>query len=81
MSLRTFPRSSSMWPEPGTYRPATIDGARSATITCPTCGERGSLHETHQIAASGDVHPSVVCTSEGCTFHEFITLEDWEGTA
>ena len=43
---------------------------------CPT-GHIGSLREHHQIAADGTVSPSVVCPHEGCTFHEFVKLENW----
>lgn len=41
-----------------------------------TNGPIGSLGG-HQIKASGDVEPSVVCPREGCDFHEFIKLDDW----
>lgn len=32
----------------------------------------------HDIEADGRVKPSVVCPFEGCGFHEFVTLLDWE---
>jgi hypothetical protein len=49
----------------------------TACVTCPTCGVAMSLRE-HQIADNGAVSPSLVCPTEGCTFHEFVTLEDWK---
>ena len=62
--------------EPGTYRAARLDGRRTATMSCPRCGRPASL-SGHEIAASGEVSPSVVCPHEPCGFHEFVTLEGW----
>ena len=46
-------------------------------ICCPECGEMGML--PHRIDAQGGVHPSIVCTGKGCTFHTMPnTLEGWD---
>lgn len=44
-----------------------------------TCSEGhiGSLN--HDIDRDGVVTPSVQCSEPGCTFHENIQLEGWEG--
>ncbi|MBU2118771.1 MAG: hypothetical protein KJ954_14380 [Alphaproteobacteria bacterium] len=52
------------------------DGRRACIISCPGCGNYGSL-SGHSIAADGTVTPSVVCTVPGCGFHEWIKLEGW----
>lgn len=31
----------------------------------------------HAIRADGAVHPSVVCRTPGCRFHDFVILTDW----
>ena len=33
----------------------------------------------HSIRADGAVHPSVVCRTPGCRFHDFVVLTDWRG--
>lgn len=61
----------------GTWRGSRINGEkRSANFCCPGCGQRASLSH-HTIAEDGKVSPSVVCPTEGCTFHEWIQLEGW----
>ena len=79
--MMTFKRSERTWPPMGGYREVkTEDGKRSARITCPHCGLRGSLAETHEIGPDGLVTPSVMCPGNGqevCTFHETVTLEGW----
>jgi hypothetical protein len=52
------------------------DGRKTADVVCPN-GHQG-LIEDHEIAASGQVSPSVVCTQDGCTWHVWIKLEGWE---
>lgn len=52
------------------------DGRRQVITKCAN-GHIGSLDD-HTIAADGTVSPSVVCQHEGCNFHEYIKLEDWE---
>lgn len=44
-------------------------------IKCPTCDLRLGL--THEISADGTVSPSVVCTHDGCDFHEFVKLANY----
>lgn len=74
-----FPRTENLWPEKGTYRPSLVNDVRSATITCPECGTRGSLAGTHEITKGGHVRPSVLCVGDKgrCGFHRFIRLADW----
>ena len=61
---------------PGTWKPLQLpDGRRTATFTCPK-GHHGSLSD-HDIMEDGQVHPSVLCMTEGCGFHEFVKLEGW----
>lgn len=43
---------------------------------CPE-GHIGSLDD-HQIGENGEVSPSFVCPQD-CAFHEWITLENFEG--
>ena len=63
------------WPA-GQYRRTRVQlpPGFSAVITCPACGERGSLHDSHDVHADGTVQPSVVCP---CGFHAYITLEGY----
>ena len=49
---------------------------RSASFTCPICGNTGTLLD-HAISPEGKVTPSVVCSFEGCVFHEFVRLAGW----
>lgn len=64
--------------EPGTWSPCReTDGTLAAIISCPLCG--GASFLGHKIAEDGTVTPSVVHAPEdGCTFHEFVKLEDWD---
>lgn len=35
----------------------------------------------HSISSKGAVHPSVVCRTKGCDFHDWVKLKDWtDGT-
>ena len=52
------------------------DGRKFVVTRCPN-GHTGSLSD-HSIAPDGTVSPSVVCQREGCNFHEFIKLADFE---
>lgn len=61
--------------KPGTWLPVVIDGEHTARVTCPKCGQPGSLAD-HQIMRDGAVRPSVVCPHE-CVFHDWIRLEGW----
>lgn len=46
-----------------------------AQMTCPN--GHGLTLRGHSIESTGRAHPSVVCPVAGCTFHEFVTLDDW----
>ena len=48
----------------------------SAMVNCRDCGKTASLSD-HTIAANGEVTPSLVCPTDGCSFHEFVTLVGW----
>lgn len=65
----------------GTWKRLTLrtengQGAFSATIKCPKCGQFGTL-EDHRIHVDGRVWPSLVCPSEKCDFHGWAQLEGW----
>jgi hypothetical protein len=47
-----------------------------AQMKCPR--GHGLVLKGHSIDAGGRVHPSVVCLMEGCDFHEFVRLSEWE---
>jgi hypothetical protein len=68
--------SDGHFPAPGTWRPGSSDGKRTAFFRCPKCPTYGALAGTHEIDAAGKVTPSMVCP--GCDFHEWITLEGWK---
>ena len=51
------------------------DGTSNVWVTRPS-GHLGSLAD-HTVAADGAVSPSLVCPSNGCTFHEHVTLDGW----
>ena len=71
-----FPRSNDY--APGTWKGLKLaDGSRSASFCCPGCEQLGALVD-HVIFDDGRVHPSVVCPTEGCDFHEYIQLEEWQ---
>ena len=67
----------------GHWRPALIQetGQRTATVSCPTCGNVSSL-SGHEIAADGTVTPSLGCPWKigdlPCTFHDWIKLDGWK---
>lgn len=64
--------------EPGTYHPARKlgDESKTAIVVCPLCTTRLQL-QTHTIDYQGKVFPSVVCSNEHCSFHDFIQLQNW----
>ena len=35
--------------------------------------------DVHAVAADGTVTPSYVCPVDGCGFHEWVQLVEWEG--
>ena len=61
---------------PLTWLPLMTEYGKSASFVCSN-GHYGVLFD-HEIAADGIVTPSVVCSAEGCSFHEMVKLERWE---
>ena len=63
---------------PLTWKPVkTIDNPWStASIVC--ANEHNGIIDEHTIDDEGVVSPSVVCTQDGCNFHEFVTLVGWK---
>jgi hypothetical protein len=44
-----------------------------------TCSHgHGIVLGGHDIRADGNVHPSVVCSTPGCSFHTFVKLAGWQ---
>ncbi len=64
------------WRIKGTWHRVVSEGKPKAILECPKCGKSASL-DHHEISQDGSVLPSVVCTEEGCDFHEFIKLKNW----
>lgn len=63
-------------PLPGTWQGlVTPGGRRSANYICPN-GHVCDLTR-YEILKNGSVHPSVLCSAQGCRFNEFITLDGW----
>jgi hypothetical protein len=65
---------------PGTWWPA----GTAAQVMCPKGHTLFLVPEVHTIRpspAGGEVSPSLVCKADGCSFHDWITLEGWEGEA
>ncbi len=63
--------------EPLTWRPVKRkDDTDTALVVCVN-GHSGLIDE-HDIEGKGHVAPSVVCTENGCMWHEYIILLDWE---
>jgi hypothetical protein len=54
--------------------PSTIRHFK-ASMTCPH--GHGLTLGKHSIAATGEVSPSVVCPSPGCSFHAYVRLDRW----
>jgi len=74
-----IPRWKTMTPKPpaghwAPCHPATIKRFK-ASMTCPA--GHGLVLKGHHIFDDGRVHPSVVCPDPGCSFHEFVKLEQW----
>ena len=75
----------------GSWR-AVLVGADAATarrvaaLCCPECSSIGILPDaavfadgTHSVTADGLVEPALACLAPGCTFHERVRLEGWNG--
>lgn len=60
---------------PLSWRPTVANGKPSAMFNCPN-GHMGSL-DKWDISEDGTVNPSVDCSPNGCDFHDFIKLLDW----
>jgi hypothetical protein len=64
------------------HKEGSPDG-RTGEVIIFTCsnGHEGGLfgwnYKNHTIADDGTVNPSVVCTTLGCTFHEFVRLLEY----
>jgi hypothetical protein len=63
-------------------------GANKVAVMCPVCKLRTHLNELHHVSASGVVTASVMCPRMSCgdgvarcTWHEFVTLLNWDGGA
>lgn len=54
--------------------PSTMDRFK-AQMSCPR--GHGLVLKNHSIDSAGRVQPSVVCKTEGCDFHEYVRLKDW----
>ena len=64
----------------GDWNTLNTEKGMSARMHCPGCF--GELTLTgHSITEKGEVTPSVVCPEESCTYHEFVTLVDWDDPA
>ncbi len=60
-----------------TWKPVTQkDVLDTATVVCAR-GHSGLIDE-HRIASDGTVSPSLVCTQNGCDWHIWVILRDWE---
>lgn len=46
-------------------------------MSCPECGAIGVLTD-HKADSDGKVTPSVVCSRDGCGFHDYVKLEGWD---
>ncbi|MCW2082439.1 UNVERIFIED_ORG: hypothetical protein M2193_004614 [Bradyrhizobium japonicum] len=55
--------------------PATVRRFK-AEFSCPN--GHGIVLKGHSIDADGTVHPSVVCPSRSCGFHDFVRLARWD---
>lgn len=49
---------------------------KSVMVSCPECGQMATLQ--HDIDSDGKVTPSLECPYQGCAFHDFVILADWE---
>ena len=55
--------------------PATINRFK-AEFACPN--GHGLTLKGHSIESDGTVHPSVVCPTSSCEFHDFVRLSRWD---
>lgn len=73
--VQIIPRGT-VWGDPGTWRGLQTADGRSASVTCPECGESATL-TGHDISDDGTVTPSVVCPHDGCSWHAWVKLDGW----
>lgn len=73
--MTALPRGATPFAK-GTWFPLIADGRKTATVTCPDCGKRGTL-EHHTIEDDGRVLPSIDCPNMDCAFHDWVQLEGW----
>ena len=60
-----------------TWKPIIRKGKTpTAVVTC--INNHSRVIADHKISNHGEVSPSVVCTAQGCTWHEYIRLEGWQ---
>jgi hypothetical protein len=74
--MKIIPFSKTL--ENDTWNYYILPNGKRTVITRCTFGHIGTL-SNHEICDDGTVRPSVVCQHEGCSFHEFIKLENYEG--
>lgn len=48
---------------------------REIVVSCPDCGGREAITETHNVKANGAVTPIYFCPTVTCGFAAFVTLE------
>jgi hypothetical protein len=73
------------------WQDVMFDGSKGCvSIKCPQCGKSATLRDGedwptrrdgthgHDIDKNGNVTPSVVCPHKPCTWHTYVTLDDWE---
>lgn len=64
----------------GNWRAVMRDGAWIIKMACTLCGTEADLTD-HKIDESGNVSPSVWCSSDllkACDFHDSVQLERWD---
>lgn len=52
-----------------------LDSHGRVFCCCPGCGQIARLN--HDITSDGMLSPSLECPTEGCHFHRFAKLLDW----
>jgi hypothetical protein len=76
ISLR---KSAGVMPsEPLTWAPDSRPSSW-AVCTCPNNHLATLSKAIHSVDAHGVARPSFICPTEGCGFHDWVTLEDWSG--
>lgn len=60
----------------GVWRTCATKDGRTASLSCPECGDIASL-SNHSIGDGGVVTPSLVCPYGDCSFHDNVRLQGW----